>query len=225
MSASVPLAPVLQVRALELSRAGQLLQPPLTFQVEPKTVLAVVGRSGVGKSTLLRTLAGLLTPRAERLLLLGEDRTHASAETWAQLRSTQLGLLEQELGLLPHLSVERNILLPCLLSGQALQSNLPRVDAMLQALGLAAVRHRPASTLSRGQAQRVALIRALLPKRALLLLDEPDASLDREARGWARAHIQAAAEAGAAVILSTHDPESVALAHRVLKLEVAAHDA
>lgn len=213
-------SPLLEVEGLRLWRAGKPLQPPLSFRVVRGKILAVVGPSGVGKSTLLRTLAGLLPVHADRLLLEGQDLTHASPELWTRLRASHLGVLEQELGLLPHLSVEQNVLLPCLLLNLPLSDFLPRMHMMLQALGLLALRAQAASTLSRGQAQRVALVRALLPPRKLLLLDEPDASLDLEARGWTREQLRAAAERGVGLVMSTHDPESMALADEVLRLEV-----
>jgi putative ABC transport system ATP-binding protein len=153
--------------------------PALVFDditVPPGGVLLLRGNSGSGKSTLLAMLAGLLTPSQGRVRIEGVDPyelTPARRDHW---RGATVGLLPQRALLSPHLSVWQHLALPDVCAGQSV--NQPAIEALLGALGLSGLADRTADRLSGGQAQRVALGRALVRQPALLLADEPTASLD-----------------------------------------------
>ena len=178
--------------------------------------VALLGESGVGKSTLLNCIAGLDEADAGRLLLAGQDVRALAEPARAALRRGSLGFVFQAFHLLPHLSVAENVGLPLRLLGRP---DAERVDALLAAVGLAGLGTRAPAQLSGGQLQRVALARALVHKPALILADEPTGNLDPRtaARMIDLLHDQVRSE-GAACLLATHSAAAAARADRVLRL-------
>ena len=151
----------------------------VTLDVAPGEFVAIVGESGVGKSTLLNCMAGLDDWDAGQVLLDGVDVGSLNEAQRALLRRRRVGFVFQAFHVLPHLDVAQNVGLPLMLLQPAAQkSNALRVQAMLEAVGLDGLGERLPSQLSGGQLQRVAIARALVHQPALLLADEPTGNLD-----------------------------------------------
>lgn len=179
--------------------------------------VAIVGESGVGKSTLLNCMAGLDTWDAGRVVVAGTDLATLDDEGRALLRRERLGFVFQAFHVLPHLDVGQNVGLPLLL----LQRPDPqRVEAMLEAVGLGGLGRRLPQELSGGQLQRVAIARALVHAPRLLLADEPTGNLDPATAARVLEVLRSQARAsGASLVLVTHSSAAAAQADRVLRLE------
>lgn len=186
------------------------------FAVAPGEFVAIVGDSGVGKSTLLNCLAGLDTWDAGRITHGEMDLGPMNDTTRALWRRTQVGFVFQAFHVLPHLDVAQNVALPLMLQG----ANDPaRVAHMLQAVGLAGLEERLPQQLSGGQLQRVAIARALVHRPALLLADEPTGNLDPTTAARVMDLLLAQTrEHGASLVLVTHSEAAAARADRVLRL-------
>ncbi len=178
--------------------------------------VAVLGESGVGKSTLLNCIAGLDTLDAGRVVLDGREVTTMNEPAQAQLRRRELGFVFQAFHVLPHLTVAQNVALPLLLQQRADDA---RVEGVLEAVGLAGFGARLPQTLSGGQLQRVAIARALVHRPKLLLADEPTGNLDAgNAQRVMELLARQSQHDGAALLLVTHSRAAAALADRVLEL-------
>ncbi|MBX3656244.1 MAG: ABC transporter ATP-binding protein [Ramlibacter sp.] len=188
----------------------------VTFTVAPAEFVAIVGESGVGKSTLLNCLAGLDSWSAGTVVLDGTDLGRLSDEQTALLRRGKVGFVFQAFHVLPHLDVAQNVALPLLLLGQP---DAARVAQVLDAVGLAGLGDRLPQQLSGGQLQRVAIARALVHRPRLLLADEPTGNLDpaTAARVMDLLIHQTRLE-GASLVLVTHSEAAAARADRVLHL-------
>jgi len=174
----------------------------------------VLGPTGAGKTVLLETIAGLHRPRRGRILLAGEDITHAPPERRG------IGFVYQDYALFPHLSVAGNMAFGLRLRGMGRGEIEKHVAAIGRLLGIEHLLHRMPGTLSGGEAQRVALARALVIEPRLLLLDEPLSALDPETReGLQRELGRIHRELGTTTIHVTHDfEEAVALGDRIAVL-------
>ncbi|MDO8447376.1 MAG: ABC transporter ATP-binding protein [Rhodoferax sp.] len=178
--------------------------------------VAIVGESGVGKSTLLNCMAGLDSWDAGSVLLDGVDLGRLSDDQKARLRREKTGFVFQAFHVLPHLDVAQNVALPLLLLGQ---HDDARVQAMLDAVGLTGLGPRLPQQLSGGQLQRVAIARALIHRPTLLLADEPTGNLDPTTAATVMdALIAQTREHHASLVLVTHSQAAAARADRVLKL-------
>lgn len=180
-------------------------------------LVALLGESGTGKSTLLNCLAGLDEPDAGTIEIDGQSLAQLTEAGRAELRRAQLGFVFQAFHVLPHLSVAQNVALPLLLLHRP---DPARVQAMLDAVGLGGLGTRLPRQLSGGQLQRVAIARALVHKPALILADEPTGNLDarhaREVMDLLLAQVRAE---GAACLLVTHSEQAAARADRALRLD------
>jgi putative ABC transport system ATP-binding protein len=181
--------------------------------------VAIVGESGVGKSTLLNCMAGLDTWDAGTVMHDGIDIGALDAEARALWRRRHVGFVFQAFHVLPHLDVAQNVALPLMLLGQRGAAADERVSKMLEAVGLAGLGERLPQQLSGGQLQRVAIARALVHRPALLLADEPTGNLDPSTATRVMDVLLAQTrEHGAALILVTHSEAAAARADRVLHL-------
>ena len=188
----------------------------VTLAVAAGEFVAVVGESGVGKSTLLNCMAGLDDWQAGRISVDGVDLATLDDEGRALLRRAKLGFVFQAFHVLPHLDVAQNIGLPLLLLQRP---DRARVEAMLHAVGLAGLGGRLPQELSGGQLQRVAIARALVHQPRLLLADEPTGNLDpATAARVLQLLAEQARRTGAALVLVTHSAAAAAQADRVLHL-------
>lgn len=197
----------------------------MTLQLAAGERVALVGESGVGKSTLLNCIAGLDDADEGRVLFAAPDREPGSApvdvaqlgdDARAMLRRRHFGFVFQAFHVLPHLSVQENVALPLQLLG-LLQPE--RVREALDAVGLAGLGHRMPSQLSGGQLQRVAMARAFVHRPAVLLADEPTGNLDpTTAERVLDVLAQQARQHGTACLLVTHSLAATRGVDRVLRL-------
>ncbi|MBK5205882.1 MAG: ABC transporter ATP-binding protein [Polaromonas sp.] len=188
----------------------------VSLNVAPGEFVAIIGESGVGKSTLLNCMAGLDTWNEGWVTLNGADLGTLTDDQRALLRRRHVGFVFQAFHVLPHLDVTQNVALPLLLLNQP---DDQRVQAMLDAVGLNGLGRRLPQQLSGGQLQRVAIARALVHRPSLLLADEPTGNLDpATAAKVMDALVGQTREHGAALVLVTHSQAAAARADRVLHL-------
>jgi len=220
-------AAALAPAVLRLEKLGKRYSPdrPAVFdgidlELRQGEYLAIMGESGVGKSTLLNLLAGLDRPDTGRVLLDGVDLSTLDDDAVTLLRRRTVGFVFQAFHVLPYLSVEQNVALPLDLLGIAEPERGGRTRDMLSAVGIAALSNRYAREISGGEMQRVAIARALVHRPRLLLADEPTGNLDAgsaaQTLALLRAQIKANAGAG---ILITHSRAAAETADRIMMLD------
>jgi putative ABC transport system ATP-binding protein len=188
----------------------------VSLSLAPGEFVAIVGESGVGKSTLLNCMAGLDSWDHGSVHLQGHNLGELNDEQRALLRRRHVGFVFQAFHVLPHLDVAQNVGLPLLLLGQ---HDDARVQHMLDAVGLSGLGERLPQQLSGGQLQRVAMARALVHRPALVLADEPTGNLDPATAARVMDALLAQTRAqGSSLVLVTHSEAAAARADRVLKL-------
>ena len=192
----------------------------LDLDVYPGELVAVVGESGTGKSTLLHLLGALDRPTEGTLSFRGDDVFAKGDEALAAFRNRSIGFVFQFHHLLPEFTALENVAMPALIAGGTFASADGRARQLLAGLGLAErVDHRP-SQLSGGEQQRVAVARALMNEPGLVLMDEPSGNLDTATAQ--RLHdelLRLSRDADQAFVVVTHNPTLAALADRVLSLD------
>ena len=207
----------LQIRQLCKRYGDSTVFSQVSLDVAPGEFVAIVGESGVGKSTLLNCMAGLDSWDSGSIHQGSTDLGQLDEEARALWRRRSVGFIFQAFNVLPHLDVAQNVALPLMLLGQQDEA---RVQAMLQATGLGALGARLPQQLSGGQLQRVAIARALVHRPALLLADEPTGNLDPQTAAQVMDLLLAQTrEHGAALVLVTHSEAAAARADRVLHLQ------
>ncbi|WP_296599391.1 ABC transporter ATP-binding protein [Phenylobacterium sp.] len=179
--------------------------------------VALIGPSGSGKSSVIAVAAGLERPSAGTVRLFGQDLGRLDEDGRARLRRGRVSLVFQSFHLLPNMTAEENVAAPLEIARKP--NAMAEARAWLERVGLSArARHYP-HQLSGGEQQRVALARALAPRPALLFADEPTGNLDsNNAHHVADLLFQLVEDAGAALLMVTHDPELAKRAQRVVTL-------
>jgi putative ABC transport system ATP-binding protein len=191
----------------------------VSLRLAPGECVAVMGESGVGKSTLLNCIAGLEGVDGGRIGLDGVELTALDEDAFARLRRRSYGFVFQAFHVLPHLTVAQNVALPLWLLDVASDAARRRALAMLARVGLDARGDDWPRHLSGGELQRVAIARALVHEPALVLADEPTGNLDPErAAGVLDLLLECIRRAGAIGIIVTHSRAAAARADRVLRL-------
>ena len=179
---------------------------------------AILGESGVGKSTLLNVIGGLDLPQEGRVLVEGRDLAALDEDARTLLRRDRIGFVFQAFHILPHLTLWQNVALPLVLQGRSAEARA-RAEPLLEAVGLGGRGDERPANLSGGELQRVAIARAVIHRPALILADEPTGNLDP---GTARSVLDlfrhVAGTTGAAVLMVTHSQLAAAVADRTLTL-------
>jgi putative ABC transport system ATP-binding protein len=208
--------PLLRVHGLAKRYAEADVFTGVSLEMARGELVALLGESGVGKSTLLNCIAGLDTADAGSVTLDGREVLGLAEPEAARLRREVLGFVFQAFHVLPHLDVADNVGLPLQLLGRPRGD---RVERILAAVGLEGLGGRAPRQLSGGQLQRVAIARALVHEPALVLADEPTGNLDPRTAGLVMdVLVDAARRTGAGVLMVTHSPPAAARCDRVLEL-------
>ena len=222
----IPDTAVAEARAVDklygdsTSASGVAALQGVSLSVQAGEFVALVGRSGCGKTTLLNLLGGMDTPTRGAIWLAGQPTALLSDSELTRLRRGAVGFVFQFFNLLPTLSVQENVELPLLLQGElALAAVRRRAREVLQAVGLAERAADYPHRLSGGQMQRVALARAVVHRPRLIVADEPTGNLDTTSADQVLALLRGlCTDQHTAIVMATHSPEAAAIADRVVRL-------
>ena len=206
--------PALECRGLRKTYGhGRVVLAHLDFTLAAGEYVAIMGDSGVGKSTLLNLIAGLDSSSGGAILIDGVNISHLDDDDATRLRRQKLGFIFQAFHILPHLSLQQNVALPLLLN----QAPQERALELLAAVGLDGRGNDFPRQLSGGELQRVAIARALAHRPKLILADEPTGNLDPDTAHEVLALLRQEIKAnGASAIMVTHSAAAAASADRIL---------
>ena len=192
----------------------------LDWEIPRGDIQLLMGPSGSGKTTLLSILAGLLTPTAGNVYLLGEEITSMSRAGLAQFRLKNIGFIFQNFNLFPALTASENVEILLNVKGIRGQAARQQAQGLLEQVGLGNKANQKPSDLSGGQKQRVAIARALAGQPRLIMADEPTAALDSRSGHTVIELLRTLAkEEGCTVLMVTHDPRILDVADRVAYME------
>jgi len=213
-------SPILSLRSLTKSvPGGRVLFEGLDLELAAGEFVAVMGESGVGKSTLLNLIAGLDGADAGQVAIDGVGLETLDDDARTAVRRDRIGFVFQAFHILPHLTLAQNVALPLVLQRAPGGPSLARAGEMLDAVGLPGRAGDFPHQLSGGEMQRVAIARALIHRPALILADEPTGNLDPETAGRVLAlFADQVRQSGAAALLVTHSDVAARAADRILTL-------
>ncbi len=210
---------MLEIAGLSRQFNGRSVLRDISLRLHAGEYVAIVGESGVGKSTLLNLIAGLDRPDGGHLVLDGVDYSQLDDDALTRLRRDKLGFVFQAFHILPHLTIRQNVALPLWLQGRESKEAEGPAQQLLDAVGLGERHGSWPRELSGGEMQRVAIARALVHRPRLVLADEPTGNLDPANGARVLALLaERIRSAGAIGILVTHSQEAAATADRVLHL-------
>lgn len=208
------------VKSFSLDGATINAVDQVSFRVKFGEFVALVGPSGSGKTTMLSILAALLSPTSGQVLIDGQDLSQMAEKDRVKLRREKIGFTFQANNLIPYLSARENVEFMLRLNGKLDHASRIRSDELLARLGLSERLHNLPAQMSGGQQQRVAIARALIHNPALVLADEPTASLDTErAFQVVETFANLIHENGRAGIIVTHDLRMCRFVDRVLQMQ------
>ena len=189
------------------------------LDIDRADTLAVMGPSGCGKTTLLHVLAGILAPTSGTVHLDGRDLATIGEKRRTLLRRSDFGFVFQDGQLLPELSALENVILPRMLGGTSRRAATAEARSWLDRLGLAGMHERRPGQLSGGQAQRVAVARALAGRPSVVFADEPTGALDQETgQSVLSTLVDSCLETGASLVMVTHDAKVAAACRRTVAM-------
>ncbi|EQA3614434.1 ABC transporter ATP-binding protein [Enterococcus faecalis] len=189
----------------------------INLTVQDGEFIGIMGPSGSGKSTLLNLLATIDSPTDGEILLNGKNPNNLNQEQIAKFRRTELGFVFQSFNLMPTLTVEENIVLPLTLDGEKVSVMKRQLAELSERLGINHLLNKRIAEISGGQAQRVAVARAMIHHPQLLLADEPTGNLDTKSSKDVMGLLQQLNEEEAATILMvTHDPLAASYCKRIV---------
>ncbi|MDR2833379.1 MAG: ABC transporter ATP-binding protein [Streptococcaceae bacterium] len=189
----------------------------IDLEVENGEFIGIMGPSGSGKSTLLNMIATIDQPTSGEILLNGVNPGELAPEEIAKFRRRRLGFVFQDFNLLPTLTVEENIILPLTLDGENIKVMKEKLQQVASKLGIAELLKKRIGEISGGQAQRVAVARAMIRRPDLVLADEPTGNLDTKASKDVMSLLtQINQEEKATILMVTHDPYSASFAKRIV---------
>lgn len=189
----------------------------VSFSVEKGEFVAIVGASGSGKSTLLHLIGGVDRPTSGKIFVDGNDISKTNDDKLAVFRRRQVGIVYQFYNLIPILTVEENITLPCDLDGRGVDRE--RLEMILDSFGLRARRKHLPNQLSGGQQQRTSIARALINNPSLVLADEPTGNLDSKSSDEVMSMLKMCNQSyGQTVIMITHNLDIAKQADRVITI-------
>jgi ABC-type lipoprotein export system ATPase subunit len=182
-------------------------------------IVAIMGRSGSGKSTILNLVGALDRPTSGRVIIAGRDISRLSESKLGEIRRELIGYIFQFYNLIPVLSAYENVELPMLIAGTSREKRVERVHELLELVGLADRAHHRPDELSGGEQQRVAVARALSKGPPLVLADEPTGDLDSKSGMQVMTILRDLAKKElSTVVMVTHDHEMASLADRILEI-------
>lgn len=189
----------------------------VSFSVEKGEFVAIVGASGSGKSTLLHLIGGVDRPTSGKIFVDGNDISKRNDDKLAVFRRRQVGIVYQFYNLIPILTVEENITLPCDLDGRGVDRE--RLEMILDSFGLRARRKHLPNQLSGGQQQRTSIARALINNPSLVLADEPTGNLDSKSSDEVMSMLKMCNQSyGQTVIMITHNLDIAKQADRIITI-------
>lgn len=189
----------------------------VSFSVEKGEFVAIVGASGSGKSTLLHLIGGVDRPTSGKIFVDGNDISKMNDDNLAVFRRRQVGIVYQFYNLIPILTVEENITLPCDLDGRGVDRE--RLEMILDSFGLRARRKHLPNQLSGGQQQRTSIARALINNPSLVLADEPTGNLDSKSSDEVMSMLKMCNQSyGQTVIMITHNLDIAKQADRIITI-------
>ena len=189
----------------------------VSFSVEKGEFVAIVGASGSGKSTLLHLIGGVDSPTSGKIFVDGNDISKMNDDKLAVFRRRQVGIVYQFYNLIPILTVEENITLPCDLDGRGVDRE--RLEMILDSFGLRARRKHLPNQLSGGQQQRTSIARALINNPSLVLADEPTGNLDSKSSEEVMSILKMCNQSyGQTVIMITHNLDIAKQADRIITI-------
>jgi putative ABC transport system ATP-binding protein len=195
---------------LTVTVSTRTLLPPTDIEIYERGTLAVVGPSGTGKTSVLTVIAGLVPATGGTVTIDGEDVRRVDR--------AQIGVVTEPVLLASTLTVEENISIPLQATGWEPEDIRDRVAELLELLSLTGIADRESTRLSGGQRQRVAVARAVAPRPALIVADEPTSELDHDSRERVISVLQDATRAGSIVVLSTHDNSVAETCDQIIQL-------
>ncbi len=221
MAGDVAPGAVVTTRDVALARGGQVFAALPDLKLMPGRSLAIVGPSGSGKTTALLALAGIRAPARGEVAVEETALWQLGAAERDRFRGRRIGLVFQSFHLIDAVSVAANLALAARSAG--LPADAGRTTELLDKLGIGAVRRTRADRISHGQAQRVAVARALFNRPAVVLADEPTSALDDDAANALLALLKESAQRdGAALVLATHDRRVLEAVDEVVPMKPAA---